>query len=113
MAQLPPSAVLSAIPFWPQLRLPGNARHRRRESNSSVSQTLPGKLPSTIVRWQPPGYSSYGNRLALLPAKKFLSSITQATLQKRMEIGAVVGATPRRERPEDGDIIVLLGGHWS
>ncbi len=79
-----------------------------------VSQTLPGKLPQrTIVRTAAAGYSSYGNQIGLATGQ--VSELYHpGYVAKRMEIGAVVGATPqshvRRERPEDGDIIVLLGG---
>ena len=79
-----------------------------------VSQTLLGKLPQrTIVRTAAAGYSSYGNQIGLATGQ--VSELYHpGYVAKRMEIGAVVGATPqshvRRERPEDGDIIVLLGG---
>ena len=79
-----------------------------------VSKTLPGKLPQrTIVRTAAAGYSSYGNQIGLATGQ--VSELYHpGYVAKRMEIGAVVGATPqshvRRERPEDGDTIVLLGG---
>lgn len=80
-----------------------------------VSKTLPGKLPQrTIVRTAAAGYSSYGNQIGLATGQ--VSELYHpGYVAKRMEIGAVVGATPadhvRRERPADGDAIVLLGGH--
>lgn len=79
-----------------------------------VSKTLPGKLPQrTIVRTAAAGYSSYGNQIGLATGQ--VSELYHpGYVAKRMEIGAVVGATPadhvRRERPADGDVIVLLGG---
>ncbi len=79
-----------------------------------VSETLPGKLPQrTIVRTAAAGYSSYGNQIGLATGQ--VSELYHpGYVAKRMEIGAVVGATPadhvRRERPADGDAIVLLGG---
>ena len=79
-----------------------------------VSKTLPGKLPQrTIVRTAAAGYSSYGNQIGLATGQ--VSELYHpGYVAKRMEIGAVVGATPadhvRRERPVDGDAIVLLGG---
>ncbi|WP_455039955.1 phosphoribosylformylglycinamidine synthase [Lancefieldella rimae] len=79
-----------------------------------VSKTLPGKLPQrTIVRAAAAGYSSYGNQIGLATGQ--VSELYHpGYVAKRMEIGAVVGATPadhvRRERPTDGDAIVLLGG---
>lgn len=79
-----------------------------------VSKTLPGKLPQrTIVRTAAAGYSSYGNQIGLATGQ--VSELYHpGYVAKRMEIGAVVGATPAdhvcRERPADGDAIVLLGG---
>ena len=79
-----------------------------------VSKTLSGKLPQrTIVRTAAAGYSSYGNQIGLATGQ--VSELYHpGYVAKRMEIGAVVGATPadhvRRERPADGDAIVLLGG---
>ncbi len=79
-----------------------------------VSKTLSGKLPQrTIVRTAAAGYSSYGNQIGLATGQ--VSELYHpGYVAKRMEIGAVVGAIPadhvRRERPADGDAIVLLGG---
>ncbi len=79
-----------------------------------VSETIKGKLPQrTIVTTAAAGYSSYGNQIGL--ATGIVDEIYHdGYAAKRMEIGAVVAATPaenvRRERPEDGDIVVLLGG---
>ncbi|MEE8716212.1 MAG: phosphoribosylformylglycinamidine synthase [Coriobacteriales bacterium] len=79
-----------------------------------VSQTLPGKLPQRkIVTAAAAGYSSYGNQIGLATGQ--VSELYHpGYVAKRMEIGAVVGATPadhvRRERPVPGDVVVLLGG---
>jgi len=79
-----------------------------------ISETLPGKLPQRkIVTTAAAGYSSYGNQIGLATGQ--VDEIYHSGyVAKRMEIGAVVGAAPkknvRRERPEAGDIIVLLGG---
>ena len=79
-----------------------------------VSETLPGKLPQRkIVTTAAAGYSSYGNQVGLATGQ--VSELYHpGYVAKRMEIGAVVGATPashvRRECPAPGDKIVLLGG---
>ena len=79
-----------------------------------VSQTLPGKLPQRkLVTTAAAGYSSYGNQIGLATGQ--VDEIYHpGYVAKRMEIGAVVGATPashvRRECPAPGDKIVLLGG---
>lgn len=79
-----------------------------------VSQTIPGKLPQRkIVTTAAAGYSSYGNQIGLATGQ--VDELYHAGyVAKRMEIGAVIGAAPaenvRREVPEDGDIIILLGG---
>ena len=79
-----------------------------------VSQTLPGKLPQRkIVRTAAAGYSSYGNQIGLATGQ-VNELYHPGYVAKRMEIGAVVGATPashvRRECPAPGDKVVLLGG---
>ncbi len=79
-----------------------------------VSETLPGKLPQRkLVTTAAAGYSSYGNQIGLATGQ--VDEIYHpGYVAKRMEIGAVVGATPashvRRECPAPGDMIVLLGG---
>ena len=79
-----------------------------------VSETLPGKLPQRkLVTTAAAGYSSYGNQIGLATGQ--VDEIYHpGYVAKRMEIGAVVGATPashvRRECPAPGDKIVLLGG---
>ena len=79
-----------------------------------VSETLKGKLPQRkIVRTAAAGYSSYGNQIGLATGQVD-ELYHPGYVAKRMEIGAVVGATPashvRRECPAPGDKIVLLGG---
>ncbi|MBS6401879.1 MAG: phosphoribosylformylglycinamidine synthase [Atopobiaceae bacterium] len=79
-----------------------------------VSETLEGKLPQRkLVTTAAAGYSSYGNQIGLATGQ--VSELYHpGYVAKRMEIGAVVGATPashvRRECPAPGDVIVLLGG---
>ena len=80
----------------------------------SVKETLKGKLPQKkLVRGAAHGYSSYGNQIGL--ATGLVKEIYHPDyVAKRMEIGAVLGAAPRRavirENSDPGDIIVLLGG---
>ena len=79
-----------------------------------VSDTLPGKLPQRkIVTTAAAGYSSYGNQIGLATGQVH-EIYHPGYVAKRMEIGAVVGATPadhvRREEPAAGDVVVLLGG---
>ena len=79
-----------------------------------VSQTLAGKLPPRkLVTTAAAGYSSYGNQIGLATGQ--VDEIYHpGYVAKRMEVGAVVGATPadhvRREEPAPGDKIILLGG---
>ena len=79
-----------------------------------LSETMEGKLPQRkIVTTAAAGYSSYGNQIGL--ATGLVDEIYHdGYAAKRMEIGAVVAAAPaenvRRERPEPGDIVILLGG---
>ena len=79
-----------------------------------VSETMEGKLPQRkIVTTAAAGYSSYGNQIGLATGQ--VSELYHpGYVAKRMEIGAVVGATPashvRRETPAPGDVIILLGG---
>ena len=79
-----------------------------------VSQTLEGKLPQRkLVTTAAAGYSSYGNQIGLATGQ-VNELYHPGYVAKRMEIGAVVGATPadhvRRETPAPGDKIILLGG---
>ena len=79
-----------------------------------VAETLAGKLPQRkLVTTAAAGYSSYGNQIGLATGQ--VSELYHpGYVAKRMEVGAVVGATPashvRREEPQPGDKIILLGG---
>ena len=80
----------------------------------SVSETMKGKLPQRkIVTTAADGYSSYGNQIGL--ATGIVDEIYHdGYAAKRMEIGAVIAAAPaenvRREVPDPGDVVILLGG---
>ena len=80
----------------------------------SVKETMPGKLPQRkLVTTAADGYSSYGNQIGL--ATGIVDEIYHdGYAAKRMEIGAVIAAAPacnvRRECPDPGDIVILLGG---
>ncbi|MDE6699094.1 MAG: phosphoribosylformylglycinamidine synthase, partial [Lachnospiraceae bacterium] len=84
------------------------------DPTKSVKDTLKGKLPQKkLVRGAANGYSSYGNQIGL--ATGLVKEIYHPDyVAKRMEIGAVMGAAPRRavkrETSDPGDIIILLGG---
>ncbi|NAW51550.1 phosphoribosylformylglycinamidine synthase [Elizabethkingia argentiflava] len=79
-----------------------------------IEDTLPGKLPQkTISKHAAQGYSSYGNQIGL--ATTMVNEIyDEAYKAKRMEVGFVVGAVPndwvRREPPQNGDCVIILGG---
>ncbi len=79
-----------------------------------VKETMAGKLPQRkIVTTAAAGYSSYGNQIGL--ATGIVDELYHdGYAAKRMEIGAVVGAAPaenvRRECPDPGDVVILLGG---
>ena len=80
----------------------------------SLDDTLNGKLPQRkIVTGAAHGYSSYGNQIGL--ATGLVDEIYHPNyVAKRMEIGAVMGAAPRknviRENSDPGDVIILMGG---
>jgi phosphoribosylformylglycinamidine synthase len=91
------------------MRVTGSADPRKK-----VEDTLSGKLPQRkITTGAAAGYSSYGNQIGLATGQ-VAEIYDEGFLAKRMEIGAVIGAAPRknvvRERPAAGDVIVLLGG---
>ena len=79
-----------------------------------VSETLSGKLPQrTITKQAANGYSSYGNQIGL--ATTHVSEVyDEGYKAKRMEVGFVAGAVPktwvRREKPQVGDVVIILGG---
>ena len=79
-----------------------------------IDQTMEGKLPQrTIVTKAAAGYSSYGNQIGLATGQVD-ELYHPGYAAKRMEIGAVIAAAPaenvRRERPDPGDVVILLGG---
>ena len=79
-----------------------------------IEETMAGKLPQrTIVTKAAAGYSSYGNQIGLATGQVD-ELYHPGYAAKRMEIGAVIAAAPaanvRRERPQPGDLVILLGG---
>ncbi len=84
------------------------------DPTGSAGDTLEGKLPQKkLVRGAASGYSSYGNQIGL--ATGYVKEVYHPNyVAKRMEIGAVLGAAPRRAvqrlTSDPGDIIILLGG---
>lgn len=84
------------------------------DPRTPLEETLPGKLmQKKIVTEAANGYSSYGNQIGLTTGQ-VAEVYDPDFVAKRMEIGAVIAAAPKenvvRERPQAGDIIVLLGG---
>ena len=84
------------------------------DPRTPISETLEGKLSQRkIVTSAAAGYSSYGNQIGLATGEVH-ELYHPGYVAKRMEVGAVVAATPadhvRRETPEAGDVIILLGG---
>lgn len=79
-----------------------------------ISEIRAGKLPQQVIsKTAAHGYSSYGNQIGL--ATTYVREYFHpGFVAKRMELGAVVGAAPKgnvvREKPEAGDVIILLGG---
>ena len=79
-----------------------------------IAETRTGKLPQQVIsKTAAHGYSSYGNQIGL--ATTYVREYFHpGFVAKRMELGAVVGAAPKenvvREKPEAGDVIILLGG---
>src|SRR5665648_29261 len=91
------------------MRVTGSADPR-----TPVKDTIPGKLPqSKITKGAAAGYSSYGNQIGLATGQ-VTEIYHPGYVAKRMEVGAVIAATPKenvvRERPEPGDIVLLVGG---
>ena len=84
------------------------------DPRTSFDETLPGKLPQRkICREAAHGYSSYGNQIGLATGQ--VSEVYHPNyVAKRMEIGAVVAAAPKknvfRGSPATGDVILLIGG---
>ena len=84
------------------------------DPRAKLEDTLPGKLPQRkITRGAASGYSSYGNQIGIATGQ-VTEVYDEGFVAKRMEIGAVIAAAPRknivREAPEPGDIVVLVGG---
>ncbi len=84
------------------------------DPRTPVSETLPGKLPQRkISLGAAQGYSAYGNQIGLATGQ-VTEIYHPGYVAKHMEIGAVVGATPKknvtRYRPEPGNRVVLIGG---
>lgn len=91
------------------MRVTGSADPRAR-----IDDTLSGKLPQRkITTGAATGFSSYGNQIGLATGQ-VVEAYDPDFVAKRMEIGAVIGAAPRknviREQEKPGDIIILLGG---
>ena len=84
------------------------------DPRTPLEDTIPGKLPQRkICQTAAAGYSSYGNQIGL--ATGHVAELYHNNyMAKRLECGAVVAAAPaenvRRERPEAGDVVILLGG---
>ena len=84
------------------------------DPRAKIEDTLAGKLPQRkITRGAASGYSSYGNQIGIATGQ-VTEVYDEGFVAKRMEIGAVVAAAPRknvvRKVPEPGDIVVLVGG---
>jgi len=91
------------------MRVTGSGDPRTR-----IADTLPGKLPQRKITTEAAaGYSSYGNQIGL--ATGLVAEVyDEGFVAKRMEVGAVIGAAPRknvvREAPVAGDVVILVGG---
>ncbi|TCL69322.1 phosphoribosylformylglycinamidine synthase [Hydrogenispora ethanolica] len=84
------------------------------DPRTAIADTIPGKLPQRkITSGAAAGFSAYGNQIGLATGQ-VTEIYDEGFIAKRMEIGAVIGAAPRdnvlREKPQAGDIIILLGG---
>lgn len=84
------------------------------DPRTKLEDTLSGKLPQRkITRGAAAGYSSYGNQIGIATGQ-VTEVYDEGFLAKRMEIGAVIAAAPRknvvRQAPEPGDLVVLVGG---
>ncbi len=84
------------------------------DPRKALNETLPGKLPQRkLCQTAAAGYSSYGNQIGLATGH-VAELYHEGYVAKRLECGAVVAAAPqanvRRECPEAGDVIILLGG---
>lgn len=84
------------------------------DPRKSVEETMPNKLPQRkLTNEAARGYSSYGNQIGLATGQ-VAEIYHEGYVAKRLEIGALVGAAPKknvvRTRPTPGDIVILLGG---
>lgn len=84
------------------------------DPRKSINETLPGKLPQRkISKEAAKGYSSYGNQIGLATGQ-VTEIYHEGYIAKRMEVGAVIAAAPKenvvREKPQLGDIVLLVGG---
>ncbi len=84
------------------------------DPRTKVEDTIPGKLPQRKITTEAAaGYSSYGNQIGLATGQ-VAEIYDEGYAAKRMEIGAVIGAAPKknvvREKPVEGDVVILLGG---
>ncbi len=91
------------------MRVTGSGTPHRK-----IQDTLPGKLPQRKITTEAAhGYSSYGNQIGV-PTGMVSELYHDGYIAKRMEVGAVIGAVPRkhviREEPAPGDVILLVGG---
>ena len=91
------------------MRITGSA-----DPTVSISKTIPGKLPQRKITTEATkGYSSYGNQIGLATGQ--VDELYHPNyVAKRMEVGAVIGCAPMqniyRNRPIEGDVVILLGG---
>ena len=84
------------------------------DPTASIEKTIPGKLPQIkLTREAAAGFSAYGNQIGLTTGQ-VVEYYDPGFLAKRMELGAVIAATPVtsvvREEPEAGDIVIMVGG---
>ncbi|MDR1101706.1 MAG: phosphoribosylformylglycinamidine synthase, partial [Clostridiales bacterium] len=84
------------------------------DPRTEISKTLPGKLPQRkITTTAANGYSSYGNQIGLATGQ-VAEIYDEGYVAKRMELGAVIAAAPKRniirQKPRAGDVVILLGG---
>ena len=84
------------------------------DPRTDIHKTLEGKLPQLkITSGAAAGYSSYGNQIGI-PAGQIVEIYDPGYVAKRMELGAVIAAAPRknvvRDIPKPGDVVILVGG---
>jgi len=84
------------------------------DPRTPIKETLPGKLPQRKITTEAAlGYSSYGNQVGV-PTGQVTEIYHPGYVAKRMEVGAVIGAVPRKNvlrlEPQPGDVVILLGG---